>query len=349
MDKTQSVDIGSALAPYLAPLDAALREAVQTSSPAVAELYGMLHYHLGWVDRSLAPIAGRTGKRLRPAFCLLACDAAGGDWRQALPAAVSLELTHNFSLIHDDIEDGDRERHGRATLWTVWGQAQAINAGDALFVLARQALGRLADCGVPTDVTLRVLQSYDAACLAITEGQFLDMQFEERLDVTEAEYLRMVGGKTAALLAASTQMGALVAEAEAALVERLARFGRLVGLAFQMTDDILGIWGDAGRTGKPAANDIRRRKKSLPVAFALESARGAAAERLRAIFATPQVSEDDVAAVLTILDDLGARDHTERLADEYLQQALAELAPVSGTHAGTILAALTRSLAQREH
>lgn len=124
-------------------------------------------------------------------------------------------------------------------------------------------------------MTLAVLRSYDAACLAITEGQFLDMQFEERLDVTEAEYLRMVGGKTAALLSACTRIGAQVAGADAALVEGMASFGRLVGLAFQMTDDILGIWGDAARTGKAAANDIRRRKKSLPIAFALETARGA--------------------------------------------------------------------------
>ncbi|MFN8482029.1 MAG: polyprenyl synthetase family protein [Anaerolineae bacterium] len=348
MDKTQSVDVTAALAPYLAPLDAALRAAVQPSAPALANLYGMLHYHLGWADQNLAPIAGRTGKRLRPAFCLLACDAVGGDWRQALPAAVGLELTHNFSLIHDDIEDGDRERHGRATVWTVWGEAQAINAGDALFVLARQALGGLAEHGVAPDVTLAVLRSYDAACLAITEGQFLDMQFEERLDVTEAEYLRMVGGKTAALLSACTRIGAQVAGADAALVEGMASFGRLVGLAFQMTDDILGIWGDAARTGKAAANDIRRRKKSLPIAFALETARGSAADRLRAIFGQGEVSEDDVAGVLAILDDLGARAHTQRLADEYLRQALAELAPVAHTQAGTILEALTRSLAQRE-
>ncbi|MFN8471428.1 MAG: polyprenyl synthetase family protein [Anaerolineae bacterium] len=348
MDKTQSVDIASALAPYLAPLEAALREAVQTPTPAVAALYGMLRYHLGWADRNLVPVEGRTGKRLRPAFCLLACDAVGGDWRQAIPAAVGLELTHNFSLIHDDIEDGDRERHGRATLWTVWGEAQAINAGDAMFVLAREELARLADIGVAADVTLAVMRTYDAACLAITEGQFLDMQFEERLDVTEAEYLRMVSGKTAALLSASTRMGAQVARADAALVERMANFGRLVGLAFQITDDILGIWGDAHQTGKPAANDIRRRKKSLPIAFALESAQGSAAQSLRTIFARSEVSEQDVATVLAILDDLKARAHADRLADGYLQQALAELAPVAQTHAGAILESLTRSLAQRE-
>ena len=289
------------------------------------------------------------GKRLRPAFCLLSCDAVGGDWRRAVPAAVGLELTHNFSLIHDDIEDRDRERHGRATVWTVWGEAHAINAGDAMFVLARQEIGRLVDHGVPPGVTLAVLQSYDAACLAITEGQFMDMQFEERLDVSEAEYLRMVEGKTAALLSAATRMGAQIAGVETALVERMARFGRLLGLAFQMTDDILGIWGDPHRTGKPAANDIRRRKKSLPVAFAFETAQGTTAERLRTVFGKRDVTEDDVAAVLEILSGLGARAHAERLADQFLQQALEGLAPVADTPAGAILTALTRSLAQREH
>ena len=349
MDKTQSVDIAPALAAYLAPVEAALREAVETPSPSVAGLYGMLRYHLGWADRDLAPSGGRTGKRLRPAFCLLACDAVGGDWRRAIPAAVGLELTHNFSLIHDDIEDQDRERHGRATVWTVWGQAHAINAGDAMFVLARQAIGRLVEHGVAPDVTLAVLRSYDAACLAITEGQFMDMQFEERLDVTEAEYLRMVGGKTAALLAAATRMGAQVAGAEAAVVERMADFGRRVGLAFQITDDILGIWGNPARTGKPAANDIRRRKKSLPIAFAFEAAQGEAAERLREVFGKRDVSEDDVARVLETLDRVGARAHAARLADQFLKSALDQLAPVADTHAGAVLTALTRSLAQREH
>ena len=349
MDKTQSVDIGAALAPYLAPVEAALRAAVQTPSPSVAGLYGMLRYHLGWADRDLAPVEGRTGKRLRPAFCLLACEAVGGDWRRAIPAAVGLELTHNFSLIHDDIEDQDRERHGRATVWTVWGQPHAINAGDAMFVLARQAIAGLGDHGVAPDVTLAVLRSYDAACLAITEGQFMDMQFEERLDVTEAEYLRMVAGKTAALLSAATRMGAQVAEAEAAVVERMADFGRLLGLAFQITDDVLGIWGDPARTGKPAANDIRRRKKSLPIAFAFDAARGDAAESLHRLFGKSGLSEDDVAAVLELLRELGAREHAEQLADQFLQQALAQLAPVAETPAGGVLVALTRSLAQREH
>ncbi len=309
----------------------------------------MLRYHLGWADRDLAPVQGRTGKRLRPAFCLLSCEAVGGDWQKAVPAAVGLELTHNFSLIHDDIEDGDRERHGRETMWSVWGEPHAINAGDAMFVLARQEIGRLVDFGVTADVTLAVLRSYDAACLAITQGQFMDMQFEERLDVTEAEYLRMVEGKTAALLSAATRMGAQVAGVEAALVERMANFGRLVGLAFQMTDDILGIWGDPQRTGKPAANDIRRRKKSLPIAYAFEASQGSMAERLREVYGKTDVSEEDVAAVLGILDDLGARGRVDRLADAYLKQALAELAPVADTRAGAILAALTRSLAQREH
>lgn len=340
-------DLTTASAPYIEAVEAEMRAILHNDEARLAPFYGMLSYHMGWTDEAFRPIQARTGKRLRPIYCLLACEALGGDWVQAAPAAAAIELTHNFSLIHDDVEDGDRERHGRPTLWARWGQPQAINAGDGLFVLARLGLWRLVDRGVAAHTVAAVGQVYDRACLAITEGQFLDMQFEDRLEVTTDDYVRMISGKTAALLAAATQTGALLAGAPAPVVEGMWRFGQAVGLAFQTRDDYLGIWGDEGLTGKRAANDIRRRKKSLPVAYALERAAGPAQAKLRQVYTQPMLDEDDVAVVLEILEGCGARRHTEQLTDHYLEQAMAEITPYQRTAAGETLALLTGSLARR--
>ena len=340
-------DLQTALAPYIHAVETEMQRVVADREPLLTPFYGMLRYHLGWADENFEPTATRTGKRLRPTFLLLTCAALGEKWQTAVPAAAAIELTHNFSLIHDDIEDRDTERHGRQTLWQRWGDAQAINAGDALFVLARLALAGLLERGVSAETLAAVQTAYDRACLAITEGQFLDMQFETRVDVSQADYLRMVSGKTAALLAASTQIGALVAGADAATVEGMAQFGHELGVAFQIVDDILGIWGDPARTGKQAANDIRRRKKSLPVAIAFDRAGGAASARLRAIYGQPTLTEADVADVLALLDEVGGRAQAQRLADELHGRAEARLAALDGPQAD-VLRALTRSLTRRE-
>jgi geranylgeranyl diphosphate synthase type I len=141
----------------------------------------MMHYHLGWADEALRPLEGPSGKRLRPVLCLLACEAAGGTVEQALPAAAALELVHNFSLVHDDIQDQSRVRRGRATVWDLWGAAHGINVGDGLFVLSRLAVYGLLDRGVPTERTLSVTLALDRACQSLCEGQYLDMSFEERV------------------------------------------------------------------------------------------------------------------------------------------------------------------------
>ena len=340
-------DLQTALAPYITATETEMQHIVADREPLLRPFYGMLRYHLGWADEAFRPTATRTGKRLRPTFLLLTCAALGGDWRRAVPAAAAIELTHNFSLIHDDIEDRDTERHGRPTLWQRWGDAQAINAGDGLFVLARLALAGLLERGVGAETLAAVQTAYDRACLAITEGQFLDMQFETRVDVSKADYLRMVSGKTAALLAASTQIGALVAGADAAAVEAMGQFGHELGVAFQIVDDSLGIWGDPARTGKQAANDIRRRKKSLPVAIAFDRAAGRSAERLRSLYAQPALSEDAVAEVLGILAEVGAREQAQWLADDLHRRAEARLAALAGPEAD-LLRELTGSLARRE-
>src|SRR6185437_4776037 len=239
-----------------------------------ASLYGQMDYHLGWRDASFIPSQGHRGKLLRPTLTLLAAELAGGSdaVTRALPAAVSVELVHNFSLIHDDIEDGDEERHHRPTLWRLWGQAQAINTGDALFALARMQLLGLVRRGVDPALTLSLAERLDAVCLELCEGQHLDMSFEARRDVTVAMYLDMIARKTAALMRCATELGGRIgAPADAQLGERLGAFGLALGLVFQIRDDLLGIW-QAQELGKSAAGDVRRKKMSLPVIHALEHA-----------------------------------------------------------------------------
>lgn len=254
---------------WLPRLEAEMRTVLATVEGPAERHYQMMHYHMGWVDESFQPGAFATGKRIRPLLCLMACEAVGGDPATALPAAAAVEILHNFSLIHDDIEDGDETRRHRPTLWTIWGVPQAINAGDGMFALAFAALLGSKQTGVTDDRVLATLERFTACCTALTEGQHLDMWFEERARVEVADYLRMIDGKTASLLATSLSIGALIGGATARADDALYRFGRHLGLAFQIQDDILGIWGDPAVTGKAAGNDILRRKKSLPLLYAL--------------------------------------------------------------------------------
>ena len=284
----------------------------------------MVRYHLGWEDAEGRP-AEASGKCLRPALCLLACEAVGGEARRALPAAAAVELTHNFSLVHDDIQDRDRERRHRPTIWSIWGDAQAINAGDALLALAHRVLLDLAEEGPPADTVMEAARLLDERTLEMVEGQVMDLEFETRSEVDMASYLDMVDRKTASLFDCSLRLGALAASAEPALVEGLGRFGRALGVAFQLRDDVLGVWGSEEQTGKPPAADIRRRKKSLPIVHALAAGQGETGERLRRVYAESELRDEQVSTVLTTLDELGSREYCERLVEERAGQALAHL------------------------
>jgi geranylgeranyl diphosphate synthase type I len=319
------MSLKSAFERYLPLIEAELRKTFTLPHPHLPSLYNMMQYHLGWLDESFAPTTGSSGKRARPVLCLLTCQASAGDPDQALPAAAAIELAHNFSLVHDDIEDQSHLRRGRPTVWKVWGVPQAINAGDSLFVLAHLTILRLADRGTPPERVLSASKIFDEACLALTEGQYLDLSFEARLDVDVEQYLSMIRGKTAALFGAAAQLGALVAENDAESTARYHRFGENLGLAFQIVDDILGIWGNPQVTGKPAADDIRQRKKTLPIVRALEEEQRTGGKDLRKIYQREVISEEAVKAALRILEDLGARRYAEGMANEYYQQALAEL------------------------
>lgn len=305
---------------YLPSLEDDMRCAVRDADEVEPGLVGMLQYHLGWVDAAFQRCEGRSGKRVRPILCLLSCEGCGGVWDQALPAATAIELLHNFSLIHDDIEDQDHMRRGRPTLWSVWGEAQGINAGDTLFALSQLALLRLAERGVAPDVVVKAAQLFNEMCVALTRGQYLDIGFEEHDDVSVEDYVVMIEAKTAALLACACELGALVAEAPAEQREHLRVFGLHLGLAFQLLDDVLGIWGNVAVTGKPVGADIARRKKSLPIIHGLERS-----AELRSLMARPSISDDDVVRARHLLEGVGSRAYTEELAERHHEATLVAL------------------------
>lgn len=319
-----------------------LRRAVaDVKAPGMDMLHHMLAYHMGWEGEGAGPSA--TGKRIRPLLVLLTCAAATGEWERALPAAAAVELVHNFSLIHDDIEDNSPLRRGRPTLWKLWGIPQAINAGDALFSLAHLEALRLADT-LSVETTIMATRIIQQTCLHLTQGQHLDIAYETRRDLTANDYWPMIGGKTAALLAACTDLGALTANADRAARENYREFGRLLGLAFQVQDDLLGIWGDAALTGKSSESDLVAGKKSLPVLYGLDQ-RGPFAAR----WAAGSIQPEEAITLARQLEAEGARAAAQATADNLTTQALQALddAQPQG-ESGEALRELALKLLQRQ-
>lgn len=321
------------VSPYLTAVEEEMQHLLQAPTPIYASLYTMLRYHMGWAEADGRPSQAPRGKRLRPLLCLLACEAVGGNWQRAVPAAAAIELLHNFTLIHDDIEDDSPTRHHRPTVWKLWGLAQGINAGDALWALARLAAYRLLEQGHPPSLVLEIAQELDRTCLALCHGQYLDISFEGCWDVTEEAYLEMIAGKTAALVAAATRIGAMLGQADARTVQTMAEFGQHLGLAFQMTDDLLGIWGDPAITGKSAASDLCARKMTLPIIHALAWERAHGQSTLLTLLQTPVDSAATLNAMLACLDASGARDYVEKKARQYEQAMLANLQAIGVTNA----------------
>ncbi len=337
-------ELDTLTADFLPAIEAEMRAVLCADQAASDPFYGMIAYHMGWADAALRPAGGNSGKRIRPLLCLLACAAAGGDWRQAVPAAAAIEIVHNFSLVHDDIEDNSPTRRGRPTVWTLWGQPQAINTGDAMFALAHLALGRLTERGVPPATVVRALRRFDETCVALTRGQYIDMSFETRPAVTADEYLAMITGKTAVLVGLCAELGALVAGADDGRATHFATYGLDLGLAFQIQDDLLGIWGDEQLTGKSVATDITTRKKTLPVLYGLE--------RSATLLTLYGGAEDDAAfvrRVVAALDEVGARAYTVEQATRYTEEAVAHLAAAQPVEpAATALRQLTDMLLRRD-
>lgn len=298
-------------------VDPALRTAIEALPASVHHISG---YHFGWWDDQGAPAGGGGGKAIRPALALLAAAATGGPPESAMPAATAVELVHNFSLLHDDVMDGDRTRRGRPTAWTVFGTAPAILAGDALLTAA---FGVLAGSGRPAAGP--GMEMLSAAVLEMIGGQQTDMALEQRADVGQAECLAMAAGKTGALIGAAAALGACFAGARPDQITHLRSFGEHLGVAFQHIDDLLGIWGDPEITGKPAYSDLQRRKKSLPVVAALASGSAAGAE-LAALYRRPQpLSGTDLAHAAELVDCAGGLAWSQAQATELLNAALGRL------------------------
>jgi geranylgeranyl diphosphate synthase type I len=295
-------------------LQAAINRA---DGPRLAEFRHMLAYHMGWEGQDAGPDS--RGKRIRPMLVLLTTTASGGDWQIALPAASAVELIHNFSLIHDDIEDQSPYRRGRLTVWKKWNIAQATNAGDAMFTLAHIEILRLAN-SLPPEIVIRAARLLHQTCLHLTQGQFLDLAYEKRYDLDEVDYWAMISGKTAALLAACTELGAMVSMASEAVCEAYHRFGYSLGLAFQAHDDLLGIWGDAELTGKSNESDLVIGKKSLPVIYGL-SRKGSFYQR----YLQGPITPEEVPSVARLLADDGAKEYTQVQTDRLTDQAIQSL------------------------
>jgi len=323
-------ELSSFIGRWLPQIEAEMNSVIGSRDETVAPQYGMMRYHLGWADEHFHLKPAPAGKRLRPILCLLSCAELGGDPSQALPAAAAIELLHNFSLIHDDIEDGDEMRHHRPTVWKVWGLPLGINAGDGMFTLAFAAVQRLTQRGINSKSTLAVLNLFTQTCLSLTEGQFLDISFEQRPVIGVDEYMHMIQGKTAVLIGASVAIGAHIAGASTSQQTDMLQFGQALGLAFQIQDDILGIWGDPSVTGKPVGNDIINRKKSLPILHALSHP--IVADRMQGVYALP-IDASQVDGVLELLDSAGTRQYVEEQMAIQHDLAMAALESALGARA----------------
>jgi geranylgeranyl diphosphate synthase type I len=310
--------------------------------PSTRPFFKMMTYHMGWSGGHAGPEA--TGKRIRPLLVLLTCAACGKDWQPALPAAACLELIHNFSLAHDDIQDGSELRRGQLAVWKKWGTAQAINVGDALLILAHMAFKENRNEYTP-DTVLHVGEIIDNACLALSCGQFLDIAYEKRTNLSIEDYWQMVSGKTATLLSACTQIGAILGEADKVNQENYRSFGNYLGLAFQAQDDYLGIWGNSALMGKSTESDLAEGKKTLPVLFGL-SKNGLFARR----WVKGAILAEEVAQMSEQLAIEGGKLFTQEASHQMTNLALKSLrAAEPQGEAGEALCELTKRLLIRKN
>jgi len=307
------------LARFRGPIIAGLEEALAGDGP----LRPILRYHVGLEDEA-GRRTERMGKLLRPSLVMFTAAELGGDTKSALPAAIGLELIHNFSLIHDDIQDKDRLRRGRPTVWALHGAEQGINAGDLMETIAIKTALRAGPAAA--DALL-------SATIEMIEGQVLDLSYEGR-EIGVDGYMEMVDRKTGALIRCAFVLGGIVADAGSDTMERLQSLGTAIGRAFQICDDILGIWGDASVTGKPRGSDIRRRKRSLPVVLGLASAAGPDRELLLSSHRKEGLTDADVTAVAGVLERVGAKDKAEEMAKTELSLARGAIGAIPFSETG---------------
>ena len=324
----------------------ALRQELEQAIAASAEhgtpgLQEMITYQLGWSGENAG--IKTEGKQIRPLLVLLACQAGGGDWKNALPAAAAVELIHNFSLVHDDIEDDGEVRRGRPTIWKKWGEAQAINTGDAIFALAYASLVNLVEKTSP-EIGLKAGKIFHQTCLRLTQGQHLDIAFEDQEKVELESYWQMVGGKTAALLAFSLEVGALCAGVSPEIQAHYRDFGHNLGMSFQVQDDILGIWGAEEKIGKSTTGDLLTRKKTLPVLYGL-----AQEKAFYEGWKDGEITQEKALVLSQILEAEGGRAYAQSAADRLTDLALNALENANPEgEAGEILRDLAKNMLKRQ-
>lgn len=290
----------------LSAIDGELRHQIsRLDTEDLQAFHKMLTYHMGWTGE--VNVLGAGGKRIRPLLQLLITSACGGDWQSVLPAAAAIELVHNFSLVHDDIEDNSDMRRGRLTTWKKWGIPMAINTGDALFVISDLALMDLLN-SISPDIVLRVADILHKSCLELTCGQYLDMEFENRNHLSINEYWVMIEGKTANLIGASCKIGAILGGANSHTTQLLADFGHLLGKAFQAQDDFLGIWGSDVVTGKSNRSDLLSGKKTLPILYGINGGR-----EFHQRWQKGKIEADELPFLADLLIHEGAQEFTQEI------------------------------------
>lgn len=303
---------------FLPVIEEALQDHLNnTLIDAPAELRQMIAYHMGWEGMDVGKVSH--GKRIRPLLILLTVDACGKDWIPALPAAIAVEYLHNFSLIHDDIQDQSPLRHGRDTMWKRWGIPQAINTGDSMFSMAYLALLN-SKSFFADPVIFQIFEVFSKTCIKLTEGQHLDMHFESQKLVTESEYLTMISGKTAALVGCCVKMGAILGALPKKEQDLLGQFGFDLGMAFQIQDDILGIWGNQTTTGKSTDSDLVSGKKSLPVIHAMDNS-----VEFTTAWRTDHTSPRGIARLMELFEQIGSRIYTKSIMEKYTRSSLEAL------------------------
>ncbi|MCH8061645.1 MAG: polyprenyl synthetase family protein [Chloroflexi bacterium] len=287
-------------------------------------LYDMMAYHMGWQSAPGLDDSPIPQQRTRGVLCLLACRALGGDYSSAIPAAAAVELVHSFTEVHDDVQGGQPQRDGRDALWWVWGPAQAINAGDGLHALARLALFQLLDRGASPELVFRAVQLMDKTSLEVCEGRFMDLEAQERIDLSVESYMKMARSKTGALFACAMQLGALIGGGDEEAVESLGRCGYELGLAIQIREDIVALWGNGSEEYVPST-EVMNKKKLFPAVYAVENAKVSDKRRMGEIYFKRVLDPDDVMALRQVIEELGAKDAAERALRHHADEALSAL------------------------
>ncbi len=316
-------DFEKALRRASTPVDVELsRSLARRAKGPDARMYNMLRYFLGYIDEDFKPVDAPTGKRFRPSMCLMLADAYRSR-AKVFEAAIAIELFHNFTLIHDDVEDRDEMRRGKPTVWKLWGVNDAINSGDAQLLLVTERVARAA---LVPKVGAKLSQALTEAFIEVIEGQHLDFLLATAPIgsevVNEERYILMTQKKTGALVRVAAEAAGIAAGKDARELAKLRRFGSALGLAFQIADDYASTWSTADETGKDAYSDLREHKRTLPFLLAYSQVKGGEKARLKDLYSKEnQLSEPEIREVRSIIDGTDARTYTSARIELYTAQS----------------------------